>query len=122
MKGDVGMRIQLPPLWGNIIAIIFCLPFLYQCYFIVKEDGNYMGFVICLIPMIIMGNSIRNMYRIIKRRRMGIDDFEAVDDFDHHFVASNEKQRLRKLEDLYQSHLISKEEYEEKRKEIIRNL
>lgn len=83
-----------------------------------------MGWIICLIPIIIIVNSIRNIAKIIKKRRMGIDDsnWEDAEEYDAKATSSDEKQRLLKLEDLYHANLISKQEYEEKRREILRNL
>ena len=95
---------------------------------VIRQGELTISEVLFCIPMlIIMINSFWQILKIFKARFTGRDDFEndGVDEFDiygHRTAASYEKQRLRKLDDLYRSNLISQAEYEEKRNEIIKNL
>ena len=71
-----------------------------------------------------MVSSIQTCRSLFKRRKKDGFEFTNQTSFDediygHRTQASYEKERLKKVEDLYQSGLISKTEYEEKRKEII---
>lgn len=75
-----------------------------------------------LITGTFLVRSIQGLVSIIRSKKQVSDDMEENLESPHQERLSMEKQRLMKLEDLYHSGLISKAEYEEKRKEIIGEL
>lgn len=118
------MHIQVPPLWNSIFVIIFSLVFLYQGYVFMQEENMILGLLLCISILFMIASSIYRIYRVIKARKNRNDEGaqDNNEDDGHHTAASYEKQQLRKLESLHQRKLISKEEYEAKRKEIISHL
>lgn len=114
--------------WSQIVTLIVNLVFVYFGIQILLE-GNY---AFALMWLLITGTSAVNQLRLfISSIRNGIvdarvndtiGDIDEVDVYGHRTSASYEKERLRKVEELYRDGLLTKEEYETKRAEIIDNL
>lgn len=113
---------------GNIILVLLVESlFVYQGIKIFLQGQYFFAIVwiiLCGMPLL---NSLKALFAYIKdgviTRRIDRETcFQAKDEFDvygHRTQASYEKQRLRKVEELYRDGLLSKAEYEEKRKDII---
>lgn len=114
--------------WAQIVSLIVSLVFVYFGIQILL-DGNY---AFALIWLLLTGTTAVNQLRsFISSIRNGvvharvedaIGDVDEVDVYGHRTAASYEKERLRKVEELYRDGLLTKEEYENKRAEIIDNL
>lgn len=122
------MHDQPSPLWKNTFMFIVVATMFFNVIVMNQGEITFPDILGIIVMLFIMIMTLRNILRFLKARFMGYEYFEekagteAHDEFGQRTAASYEKEQLRKLEDLYRSNLISKEEYEEKRKEIIKNL
>lgn len=114
--------------WTQILGLIVSLVFLYFGIQIAL-DGNY---AFALIWILLTGTTaVQQLRTFIASLKNGVADArihdivgdeDEVDVYGHRTSASYEKQRLRKIEELYRDGLLTREEYEKKRAEIIDTL
>lgn len=110
--------------WGLFISLIVSV-----CFILVGVkvfiQGNYL---FAIVWILISGTSFVNCIKGLFNHNSysNIDqtfvNHEMEDVYGHRTQASYAKQRLMELEDLYRSGLLTKEEYDTKRKDIIDTL
>lgn len=110
-------------IWQRVLALIVSLFFVAEGISMLRQGIAPFAIIWLLITGTFLVRSIQELVSIIRSKKQISDDMEENLESSHHQERlSMEKQRLMKLEDLYHSGLISKAEYEEKRKEIIEEL
>lgn len=109
-------------IWQRVLALIVALFFVAEGISMLRQGIAPFAIVWLLITGTFLVRSIQGLVSIIRSKKQVSDDIEENLESSHQERLSMEKQRLLKLEDLYRSGLITKAEYEEKRKEIIGEL
>lgn len=109
-------------IWQRVLALIVALFFVAEGISMLRQGIAPFAIVWLLITGTFLVRSIQGLVSIIHSKKQVSDDMEENLESSHQECLSMEKQRLMKLEDLYRSGLITKAEYEEKRKEIIGEL
>lgn len=109
-------------IWQRVLALIVSLFFVAEGISMLKQGIAPFAIIWLLITGTFLVRSIQGLVSIIRSKKQVSDDMEENLESPYHERLSMEKQRLMKLEDLYHSGLISRAEYEEKRKEIIEEL
>lgn len=113
-------------LFARFVSLIVAVFFIYQGILVFLQGDVIFAIVWLLICSTILISSVKSLYQGIKtirfhRRSEGEEAFSDSQESSWN-VSFQEKSRLVKLEDLYRNHLITREEYEEKRKEILKRL
>lgn len=108
-------------IWSYIVSILVGL------FFVANGITTMLAgqYIFSIIWLILTGTflfrSIQGLVQELHKRKQ-TNEFESSSYTSAQAPTFVEKQRLEKLEQLYQSGLISKEEYEEKRKSIIKDI
>lgn len=98
--------------FGGVVGVIFVLIGL----FVVIPQGGLFGLLWTAVAAVITGI---NFYQAFGQGYIG-PNIEIEDDGAE--MAESAEERLKKLQSLYDQRLITPEEYEEKRKEILKEL
>lgn len=108
---------------AQIIMVIVAIFFVVNGIPVLLDGQYFFALVWFLLTGLFLVQAIRQLFSTLQqchKERADFEEDDVIDESGH--MESDIKKRLLKLDDLYRSQLITKEEYEQKRKEILQKL
>lgn len=117
MRRDIRVK---PGKAQSIMGLIAGIAFVFVGLFVVIPDGGWFGYLWTFMALSI---TVMNGINVFSSKGIATSRIEVDELSDgYHQQTSTTEQRLKEAENLYQKGLINKEEYEQKRKDILNNL